>query len=174
MPDSTLSQAIKEAYAAAPVSSIIYHTLELNHPAFSQPIRVVRDTADLTATLESSAPFNAGQSVTFVGFRFDIVPPDVQSTAMPQAVIEIDNVSRDILAQVEASMTSPAMITAIYRAYLSSDLSQPQNNPPMTLTVLSLSATVFRIRATCGFGDLVNKRFPSQVYTADRFPGLVP
>jgi hypothetical protein len=32
---------------------------------------------------------------------------------------------------------------------------------------------VFRIRATCGFGDLVNKRFPAVNYTAAAFPGLV-
>lgn len=172
MPDSTLSQAIREAYAAAPADVIIYHTLEINHPAFSHPIRVVRDTAVLTATLEAAAPHNPGQAVTFVGFRFDIVPPEVGPTAIPQCVIEIDNVDRSILAQVEAAMTTTSLITCIYRQFISSDLSAPQNNPPLTLTLFSISANVFRIKAAAGFDDLQNRRFPGVEYTSEVFPGL--
>jgi len=173
MTDTTLSEAIKEAYASAPVDEIIYHTLEIYHPDFTTPIRVVRDTADLTATLEATAPRNASASVTFTGYAFDVVPPDVQSTQMPQCVIEIDNVARDILAQVDLAVGSTALIQVIYRQFLSSDLAGPQNDPPLSLTVFDISADVFRIRATCGFGDFLNKRFPAQEYTADRFPGLI-
>jgi hypothetical protein len=174
MPDATLSDAIKEAYASAPSDTIIYHTLEIWHPNFSVPIRVVRDRVDLTAKLEAGAPRNAGTMQTFVGFAFDIVPPDVTASAAPQCTIEMDNVSREILAQIEASLSSHEPITVIYRAFLSSHLNDgPENDPPMTLTVLSISATVFRIRATCGFGDLANRRFPSKDYTASVFPGLV-
>ena len=34
MPDPALSEAIREAYAAAPADVVILHTLELRHPAF--------------------------------------------------------------------------------------------------------------------------------------------
>lgn len=173
MTDTTLSAAIKEAYASAPSNAVIHHTLEIYHPAFSVPIRVVRDQVDLAATLEATAPRDASTLVTFVAFAFDIVPPDVQSSAMPSCVIEIDNVSRDILAQIEAATGSTDLITVIYRQFLSTDLSGPENDPPLTLTVLAISANVFRIRATCGFGDLVNKKFPSNLYTAEQFPGLI-
>jgi DNA repair exonuclease SbcCD ATPase subunit len=77
------------------------------------------------------------------------------------------------LAQIESAMSTTDLITVIYRQYLSSNLAAPENDPPLTLTVLAITADVFRIRATCGFGDLVNKRFPSMVYTADQFPGLI-
>lgn len=174
MPDATLTAAIREAYASAPSDSIIYHTLEIWHPNFSVPIRVVRDRADLTAKLEASAPRNAGTLQTFVGFAFDIVPPDATFSAVPQCTIEMDNVSREILSQIEASLGSQEPITVIYRAFLSSNLAVgPENDPPLTLTVLAISATVFRLRATCGFGDLANKRFPSKDYTAAVFPGLI-
>ncbi len=59
MPNAALSEAIKEAYASAPSEQIILHTLELRHPAFVGEtgqlvaIRVVRDTGDLWARLES-------------------------------------------------------------------------------------------------------------------------
>ncbi|MFZ5917047.1 MAG: DUF1833 family protein [Chloroflexota bacterium] len=175
MPDSTLSQAIAEAYASAQSDLVIYHTLEIWHPNFTVPIRVVRDRRDITATLEATAPRDASTAVTFTGFAFDVVPPEVTHTAVPQCVIEIDNVSRDILAQIEASMGSDQLITVIYRAFLSDALLDgPENDPPLTLTVLAISANVFRIRATCGFPDLANKRFPSVDYTAEVFPGLIP
>ena len=49
MPNTLLSQALREAYASAPSDVVILHTLELRHPAFvdddgqSIAIRVVRD-----------------------------------------------------------------------------------------------------------------------------------
>lgn len=174
MPDSTLSQAIKEAYASAPDSSVAYHTLEIYHPSFTTPIRVVRDFVDLSAKLESTAPRNPSTYVTFVGYPFDIVPPEVSTTGVPTLQITIDNVSRDIMAGLESAVTTSTPITVIYRMFLSSDLTAPQNNPPMTLTIISLSADVFRVTATATFGDLVNKRFPSVLYNVETFPGLVP
>lgn len=173
MPDSTLKQAIREAYAAAPANVVIYHTLEIRHPSFSTPIRVVRDVADLTATLESSAPLDAGTAVLWLGFAFDLVPPEVSAAGSPLMTIEIDNVSREILVNIEAAMSSPDLCKATYRAYLSSDLSGPQNDPPMHLTIFTIAVTPLRIRATAGFTDITNKRFPGEDYDAERFPGLI-
>jgi hypothetical protein len=44
MPDPALSQALKEAFASAPAGTVILDTLEIWHPTFNEPIRVVRDT----------------------------------------------------------------------------------------------------------------------------------
>ena len=55
MPDPSLSDAIIEAYATAPTDQVIYHTLELWHPIFTAPIRVVRDNAAISAMIEASA-----------------------------------------------------------------------------------------------------------------------
>jgi len=173
MPDSTLSLAIKEAYASAPAHSVIYHTLEIWHPNFTQPIYVVRDNADLDAVIEADAERGAGQTVTFVAFAFDIVPPEVDKSGVPQCVIELDNVSREILANVEAAMGSTSLITVIYRAYLSDDLSGPQNDPPLELTIHSITADPFKVRAIAGFGALANLKFPKLEYSAEVFPGLV-
>lgn len=167
MPDSTLSQAIREAYASAPVDVVVYHTLELNHPAFTSPIYVVNDWSDLNAQLENGDP------VTFLRFAFRLTRPEVGHTGIPTITVEIDNVSRDILANVQLAMQSTEMITLTYRQYISSDLSGPQNDPPMTMVLSNISADVFKVTATASFGDLHNKRFPTEEYTAERFPGLV-
>lgn len=167
MPDVTLSEAIKEAYASAPADVVIYHTLEINHPAFSEPIYVVRDFQDLNAILEDGTP------VTFLRFAFNLVKPEVSATGVPQCTVEIDNVSRDILANVQLAMGSTSLITMTYREYISTDLSGPQNDPPMTMVLSNIQADVFKVRATASFGDLNNRRFPNEEYTAERFPGLV-
>ena len=172
MPDSTLSQAIKEAYASAPSGVIIYHTLELRHPAFTSPIRVVRDYVDLTATLEATAPVEAGAAVLFVRFAFEFTKPEVSAQGVPQITIEMDNVDRAIVANVEAALTTTDLVQCTYREYISTDLSGPQNNPPLHMTIMSISADVFRVKATAGFPDLMNRRFPSTAYDAEVFPGL--
>lgn len=175
MPDPTLSAAIMEAYAAAPVDDVIYHTLEIWHPSFSQPIRVVRDFDDLDARIEAGAPRDAGAIVTFVRFAFEFKPPEQSPTGVPECVIEIDNVDRSIIAQLDLAVSSPEKVTAIYRAYLASAaLVGPENLPPMELTFRSVTSDVFRIRATVGFADLLNRKFPALEYTLATFPGLVP
>lgn len=172
MPDTTLSQAIKEAYASAPAGVIIHHTLEFRHSAFSSPIRVVRDFQNLDATLEATAPLNPGQQVLFVGFAFDLSKPEMSAAGVPQITIEIDNVDRAIVANVEAAMTTTEMVQVTYREYLSTDLSRPQNDPALTMTVMSISATALRVTAVAGFPDLMNRRFPGREYDAQTFPGL--
>lgn len=178
MPDSALSQAIKEAYAAAPDNAVTLHTLEFRHPNFindlGQPtaIRVVRDHQDLVAWLEAAAPLNPGEAVTFLAFAFDFKLPDVEVAAAPEMVITIDNVSAEIEQNLARAVASPYTIAATYRPYLSTDLSGPQMNPPLHLTVQHVKADDFRVTARVSFGDLSNLQFPSDDYTATRFPGL--
>lgn len=172
MTDTTLSQAIKEAYASAP-ADVIYSTLELRHPAFSSPIRVVRDFADLTATLEATAPVNPSTSVTFTRFAFDFTKPEVSSVGVPQITITMDNVDRAIVANIEAALATTDLVQVTYREYLGSNLTVPANNPPLSMTIMSVTADVFKVTAVAGFPDLMNRRFPSQEYSAEVFPGLV-
>ena len=43
MPDVTLSEALREAYASAPSDVVILHTLELRHPDFKNESGVAAD-----------------------------------------------------------------------------------------------------------------------------------
>lgn len=172
MSDDTLSQAIKEAYASAPANVVIYHTMELWHPAFTTPIRVVRDYADLTATLESTAPRNASEAVTFIAFNFDFTKPEVSAAGIPQITITMDNVDRSIVANIEAALGSTELVSVIYREFISTDLSSPQNNPPLSMTIMSVTADVFKVTAVAGFPNLMNKRFPTTEYSTEVFTGL--
>lgn len=175
MPDPTLSAAIREAYASAPTDTVIYHTLELRHPAFSAPIRVVRDYANIDAKIETTSTVDPGAVVAFVAYAFDIVPPDMSADALPQCTIEIDNVSREILAQLDAAILMNMPIKVVYRAYLSDALLDgPENDPPLELTISRITATPLRISATAGFTNLLEQRFPGLDYELETFPGLAP
>ena len=174
MPNSTLSEALAEAYATAPAGEVILHTLEFRHPSFTVPLRVVNDQKDFVGTLEATAPIDAGLAVTFVAFAFELIPPEVESTgSIPEITITIDNVSRDILGYMELAANSADLIEVTYRPYLSTDPTEPQMNPPLTLTIRTVEADIFRITARASFGDFVNKQFPSVLYDATRFPALI-
>ena len=173
MPDAALSAALAEAYASAPTDALVLHTLELRHPAFATPSRVVNDHADLVATLEASAPVDALSAVTFIHFAFRFRLPDVQCTGLPTLEIEIDNVSGEILAYMDQAANSDSPVELTYRPYLSGDLGAPAMDPPITLILRDVEADAFAVRAQAGFGDYANRRFPGQWYDAERFPGLL-
>lgn len=85
----------------------------------------------------------------------------------------MDNVDRSIVANIEAAMSSTQLITVIYREFISSNLSVPQNNPPLALTIMTISADMFKVTATAGFPNLMNKKFPTLEYSAEVFTGLI-
>lgn len=172
MPDFTLSDALAEAYASAPAQEVIVHTLEIRHASFTQPIRVVRDHHDFTAFLEADAPEDPGGEVTFVAMAFDFILPEVSKASSPEIEISLDNVSGEIIAYLDAAAQTPEIIEVTYRPYLASDRSGPQMNPPLTLLIRSVTADIFRVRARAGYADLSNRKFPADVYDAERFPGL--
>ena len=200
MPDPSLSEAIREAYATAPSDSIILHTLEFRHPDFSAPVRVVRNFPDeatwlaqdasgvqavldgmeaparehvgLVARMEDDAPADAGDLVAFIAMAFDFDLPDVDTVPMPELRLIMDNVGRDLSRELDAAAVSQSPTTVTYRAYLSTDIEQHQNDPPLTLTLYDVKATTFRVTGRARITDIGNKPFPSELYTAKRFPNL--
>lgn len=173
MPDPALSAAITEAYVNAPPDQVVLHTLELRHPAFTAPIRVVRDREGIDARLEPTAAEGA-VVVEFVPYSFDFKPPEQTSNGLPQCVLEIDNVSGEILKQIDAAVMDGRTVHVIYRAYLEDQLLDgPETDPPVVMSLSSIHADPMRIRATAGFPDLLNRRFPATEYSMEKFPGLL-
>lgn len=178
MPDPRLEEALREAYASAPVSRIIYHTLEFRHPNFRDEsnnptaIRVYLGYDTLTAGLELDAPQRPGEYVEFIGLQFEFSLPNVENIAVPEMTISMDNVDRSIEDNLALASSSPYKIEVTYRPYLDNDLSAPQMNPPITMTVISAEADDFRVNVRCSYGNASNKSCPSENYTLERFPGL--
>lgn len=167
MADSSLSEVLKEAFASCRADEVIYSTLELSHPNFTQPIYVVNDRVPLTVPLET------GVTVTFVAFSFDLILPEVTADSVPMMEVKLDNTSREILVAIRQAMGSTQKVTATHRFYSSRDLSGPQNDPPLEADLLKIKADVFRITAQAGFYNVMNKRFPMTEYDLKTFPGLM-
>ena len=178
MPDPTLSEAIKEAYASSPSDVVILHTLEFRHPLFldenNKPmaIRLVRDHQNLVATLEENAPLNAGEQVTFIAMAFDLALPAIDTAPVPEITVTLDNVSGKLVPYLDKAVDSGQRIEITYRPYLSNDTSCPHMVPPITLTLSDVEADVMRITGRARLLDVGNKRFPGENYNAKSFPGL--
>jgi hypothetical protein len=160
----SLTPAIREAYASCPVTMAELSTIEINHPTWSSPVRLVRDRIDLVATIET------GPTVTFLAYPFDFSLPK-KGEGRQELTITIDNAGRLLMDAIEAldlSVDQPVSVT--YRAYLSTDLTRPGQR--INLSARTLSIDTQRVTLTCGYADFLNRKFPRRVYRVEDFPGL--
>lgn len=160
-----LSEAIKEAYAVAPAGTSVLETLELRL-ADAPSIFIYRGIEPLDMRLET------GELVTFEPVPFQFRLPKSSEAGSQSLDISMDNVDARISDFITAARGSLAPVEVIYRPYLSSDLSGPQMDPPLVLYLKGAAITATTASAQASFIDIVNKRFPNDYYTGDRFPGL--
>lgn len=163
--NSALSEALKEAYALAPTSKAVLETLELRLSG-ADPLYIYRGVEPLAMRLET------GEWATFepVPFRFKL--PKSSDSGSQALDITIDNVDARVSDFVSAARDSLEPVEVIYRPYLSDDLTTPQMDPPIVLYLKGAAITATQASAQASFVDIINKRFPNDYYTGDRFPGL--
>lgn len=179
MPDPSVEQALKEAYATAPSDEVIIHTLELRHPAFTDDagnpdsIWVTTNEVDVEATIEDDAPVRGGEAVTFLAFPFRFRLAPIENTAVQELELAIDAVDRRIIENLDAAASFGAKIQICYRPYLSSDLSEPQMDPPPEFTLSSVKADSLSVTGRCRVDIDLDGAFPRRIYTAAEFPALI-
>lgn len=172
------TEAIAEAFASAPVDRVIYDTIELYHPAFRDEfgaptaIRLVLGYENITARLESSAIINANEYVEFLAMEFSFTLPEFSEDGNPTTQLQVANASREITRNLELAKQALVPIKMTYRPYLNSDLSIPQMNPPIVMELAEVDVDAFSASGSCTVEDIHNRRFPDDIYTTDRFPGL--
>ena len=170
--DDPWDAAIKEAYANAPGEPVL-PTLELRHPSWTSPVRVVRDTLPLNGLLEADAPEDAGTVVSFTACAFEAVPPE-STENLPQVQIKIDNVSRVVSGYLVAAMGVRQPVEITYREYLPSDAEAAGPHYCLSgLTLRRATCTMRSVTGTAVFGDFLNRMFPNQFHEADDYAGLV-
>lgn len=171
---TTFTEAYREALVSADSSVVILDTIEVYHSAFpgAVPIRLVNDFDSHTATLEASAPINPSQPVLFTAGFFEFFAPKRTSTSYTPARLVIGNVDR-VLETLAYARCSGEPIQVIYRPYLSTDLTAPQIDPPLKLSLINTNATLQQVTGTLAAPTIVGRRHPSDIITPQRFPGLV-
>lgn len=160
------TKALRTAWASAPKNDYIHETLELRHSKFSRTWYISNHQKQFTAALES------GTTVTFdpIPFTVKLPPSDAQGGQLMD--ITIANAGLDMVKEIEAASTKPdERIETVYRVYLSSDKTAPQNNPiRLSLDAITMNDEV--ISGQAGRSDVLNQTFPNELYTAEKFPGL--
>lgn len=164
--DSTLSAALKEAYAVAPTNLRVFETLEIKHPSIGSPVYIVQDFKPLVATLETAA------TVTFLPVWFNFNLPTASESGRQDLSITIDNVDRTISDFINLAKDFATPVQIVYRPYLSNDLTQPQLDPPLTLILQDVRINMMQVSGRATFADVINKKWPTEYYTRARFPSI--
>lgn len=167
MPNNSLDDALKEAYALAPADQVILDTLEIQYSGLPEVLYLVRDRVPHDLTLEDASTH------TFQPTAFRFVAPGAGKDGLQQLRLAIDNVGEEVTDFFEAlgtELTEPVEVT--YRPYLSTDTSAPQMDPPLRLFLTDVELTAFEITGRATFTSVVNAKYPTEYYSRDRFPGL--
>jgi hypothetical protein len=150
-----------------------FRTIEIHHPDLDMVYRFVQDNVDLIATLESTAPRDAGATVTFSAAAIEIVEPAESTDSEQNLQVNIGTLD-DKMHQIMDQITGKGFLTQVdlvYRKYYSIDLSEPIVNPLYLFinqpSFDGLTAASFDATDT----DLSLKR-AGTIYTLEDFPGL--
>ena len=188
MPDPTLTDALAEAYASAPASATLIHTLSITFDGMlvgGAPGEIYvfqgysgdRENADGVPLkdfrLEATAAYRAGQVTEFVGIPFDVVPPAISNAGVAKGKLVIDGVGREITDLVRGATAVATPILVTYRAYLEGlELAGPQNLPPMQFSLQQIRANATQVSGEISVPNLSLKKFPRQIFRKQQFPSL--
>lgn len=164
--NDTLSDAIREAYASAPAGVVVYHTLEIKQDGVQDSIYLVQGRQPIEASDEE------GYVRTFSPSSFQFTLPPSDGEGLQALTVTIDNVNRAASDFLKAAMESQVVVELVYRPYLSTDLTNAAMSPPLRLTLKDASISTTQVVGRATFMDLVNRKFPSELYTRARFPTI--
>lgn len=170
----SLTDAQKQAYARAHVSTARLWTVEMRHSAFPATLRMVQYTEDITVTLEATAPEDANDPVLFSGLAFRFTEPDLDTEPDSTVQIEIDGVPGFVQPYVVAANLTDEPIEATLReiAYDVYSGEVLELLDIFHLQVRHIRDTKTTVTATLGYTNSANQPFPNQVYTPESNPGL--
>lgn len=132
--------------------------LEIAHPDLAAPVRVVRDTQDLTSN-----------GNLFVAMGFDITLPDDLGEGLPRARLSIDNVGRELTTWLEASRGGQGATCRIMQVMRSTpDVIEFD----LTMDLSNVVMTASRVSGQLGFDDTLNRPGVTLTYRPDTAPGL--
>lgn len=162
--NAALSAAIKEAYAVAPAGVTTIDTIQLSHPNIVESVYLVKSVENMELTLEDASVH------IFKSCGFEVTLPGTEA----EMNISICNVDRSVTEFMELAAAFRAPVEVTFRPYLSSDLTQPQMDPPLTMFLNNAVVELMNVSGRATFANALNKKFPTpaEYYTAERFPGL--
>ena len=178
MPDPTMSEAMREAYAVAPSSRFVIDTLEIRHPSFiddsglADSIWLTTDGKDVTARLEAAAPVRPDQYVVFRSFAFRFKLARIEPGTGAELELLVDNVDRRIAQNINRASKGFVKTMMCYRAFMSDDLEAPSMTP-RSFVLSDCSANSLTVTAKARVAIDLLGAFPRYLYTANEYAGLI-
>lgn len=152
-------------YASAPVDEVSIPCLEIDSPAFSEPILTCAGFEDHTVTLETD------EEVTFIASGLDVSLPERDTSGQQNLNFAIENVTGIAQQAIEDALEAGEPVSIIFRHYLASDLSAPAE-PPLRMTLVGAEFEGSTVQVTASYMDIINHAWPRERYTVDFAPGL--
>lgn len=140
-------------------------TLELTCPAWTAPVLICQGYEDQTCVTEDA------RVLTFIASAIDIALPKKSNTAGQTLTFAIDNITGEAQQKIDQALDAEARITAVYRMFLASDKLAPAE-PPYRMTVMGGTMQGAGVQIQCGFFDLINTKWPRDLYTTKFAPAL--
>lgn len=132
--------------------------LEINHPLFPAPVRVVSDTQDLVSN---------GDTYVASGIRCWL--PDDRAGQMPRAKLAFDNVDKAIGELLEGSGGGEGATVRVMEVLRSApDVIEWE----ATLNLKSVELAGMEVVADIGYEDILNRPAVTLTYRPDVAPGL--
>ncbi|WP_257282105.1 DUF1833 domain-containing protein [Endozoicomonas sp. ISHI1] len=180
-----MSEALKTAYASAPVNKIVLDTFEFHHQGFTDDQGIVRpwrfvstltSTEAIEATLEATAPVDAGKVVRFEPAPISAKHPERNDQGYTDFPISLGDVTMALEEELDKALLHPGELKVYRRLYLQNldtgEITGPEN-VPFEWTLEGISNKDGQMNATATLVDVVNRPFPYLLYTPDFAPGLV-
>lgn len=172
----TLTQALQEAAAVAPISRVMLYCYELWHPTLAQPVYFVNDVTDFTATIEATAVRNASVEILFTACPLELTRPEESDTPeSPKITLSRPDVAgllKRLLDEARASAFARTPWIMIERVYASDITSAPAMLPPLEVELLSVDVTVSAGQLEAQFDDDANVGIPRITFKRSEYPGL--
>lgn len=169
----TLTQALQEAAAIAPIDRAMLLAYELYHPSLAEPIRFVNDNAALLATLEADAPRDASTEVEFIACPVNLQRPEESDTAAsPTVSLARPDIGGILKGALDAARGSLVPWALIERIYASDDTSTPAKLPPMSFELMTADLTGAAAKITAMYDDDGNVSIPRITFRREEYPGL--
>jgi len=170
----------QEAMACAPASLVDKVLLEFIHPAFLDAnsnqisIRAVDDTQDCAITLEATAPFNAGQTVTFTAIPFNFSWPGQAEGQATSLTVRVDNIGREMMPYLDAAAATQAPLICLVRLVTINTTTSAvtYNGVAYQLFIRDVSVTDDAVEGSASGADLANLQTLRLIYDLETFPGL--
>lgn len=161
-----LSETFKAAVNAQQTEEVFIILLTIDHPDFTDPIRLANDPfQDLPV---AGVPGVESRGEEYVYLPFTISLPSQDDTGIGKASLSIDNISRELLAAVK---TTTSDVSLIIEVVLSSDVDNVEiSSPNFKLERIKYDALTITADVSLDYFEL--EPYPSGRFTPSDWPGI--